>query len=127
MPIRQNQTAAWHLSKTAPLRLALFTDTFTPEINGVARTLERLTHYLEQQNIPYIVFAPEAGTKVPAVPQVKRFTSLPFLLYRECRLAIPNPIHLAQTLQSFQPTLIHIATPFKFYAVLLALSEMASV
>lgn len=92
--------------------IAIFTDTYAPEINGVARTLGRLTEYLERRNIAYQVFAPETKNFVPLVPQVKRFTSMPFLLYPECRLALPNPIDLNQTLQHFNPTLIHIATPF---------------
>jgi hypothetical protein len=28
------------------MKLALFTDTFYQQVNGVARTLKRLTHYL---------------------------------------------------------------------------------
>jgi glycosyltransferase involved in cell wall biosynthesis len=94
------------------MRIAIFTDTFAPEINGVARTLGRLTEYLGRRNIQYQVFAPETSSSVPSVPQVKRFSSMPFLLYPECRLALPNPINLNQTLQRFNPTLIHIATPF---------------
>ena len=32
-----------------PLRLALFSDTFTPQVNGVARTLERLASAVEER------------------------------------------------------------------------------
>lgn len=40
------------------MRIAIFTDTFAPEINGVARTLHRLTDYLSRNDIEYLVFAP---------------------------------------------------------------------
>ncbi|MRG87419.1 glycosyltransferase family 4 protein [Salinibacillus xinjiangensis] len=94
------------------MRIAIFSDTYAPEINGVARTLRHYTTYLEKQGIEYRLFVPNASTPVPSIPQVQRFTSIPFLLYQECRLAIPNPIKIKQSLDEFKPTLIHIATPF---------------
>jgi len=94
------------------MRIAIFSDTYAPEVNGVARTLKRYTDYLENQGIEYRLFVPESSTPVPSVPQVQRFTSIPFLLYGECRLAIPNPRQIKQALDEFKPTLIHIATPF---------------
>jgi len=94
------------------MRIAIFSDTFAPEINGVALTLKRFTEYLEKQDIEYRLFVPTANTPVPSVPQVERLTSIPFLLYRDCRFTIPNPSHIKQVLDEFKPTLIHIATPF---------------
>ncbi|MBO7744603.1 glycosyltransferase family 1 protein [Paenibacillus sp. MWE-103] len=96
------------------MRLALFTDTFAPEINGVARTLERWTNYLQARDVPCLVFAPDpASSKSPeASPFVERFASMPFFLYPECRLALPNPIHVRRALDAFRPTVIHVATPF---------------
>ncbi|NBD27613.1 glycosyltransferase family 4 protein [Paenibacillus glycinis] len=96
------------------MRLALFTDTFAPEINGVARTLERWTDYLRAQDVPCLVFAPDPAISKSreASPFVERFVSLPFFLYPECRLALPNPLHVRRALDAFQPTMIHVATPF---------------
>ncbi|PZD94615.1 glycosyltransferase family 1 protein [Paenibacillus sambharensis] len=96
------------------MRLALFTDTFEPDVNGVARTLGRWTEYLRRQGVQVKVFAPDPVGRSETSPshQVERFISLPFFLYPECRLALPNPIHLRKTLASFKPTLIHVATPF---------------
>ncbi|GAE37086.1 glycosyltransferase family 4 protein [Halalkalibacter akibai] len=94
------------------MRIAIFSDTYAPEINGVARTLKRYTDYLDKMKIEYKLFVPESSYQVPAVSHVQRLTSIPFLLYPECRIALPNPLHLKQTLDEFNPTLIHIATPF---------------
>ena len=44
------------------LRIAYFTDTYYPEINGVANTLSRLHGYLERNQIEHIFFAPEYST-----------------------------------------------------------------
>jgi hypothetical protein len=40
------------------MKLALFSDTFHPQVNGVARTLKRLTHYLEKNDVPHKVIMP---------------------------------------------------------------------
>lgn len=97
------------------MRLAIFTDTFEPDVNGVARTLGRWVSYLRKQGVPVLVFAPDPlrphGDKAPS-HDVERFISLPFLLYPECRLALPNPIHIRKQLEAFKPTLVHVATPF---------------
>lgn len=41
------------------LRIAYFTDTYYPEINGVANTLSRPHGYLERNQIEHIFFAAE--------------------------------------------------------------------
>jgi glycosyltransferase involved in cell wall biosynthesis len=97
------------------MRVAIFTDTFLPEVNGVAQTLGRWVRYLEDQGIPCKVFAPDSGLDETAAydyTMVESFYSIPFLLYPNCKLAIPRPIQLYHQLASFRPTLIHVATPF---------------
>jgi phosphatidylinositol alpha 1,6-mannosyltransferase len=42
------------------MRLALFTDTFVPQMNGVALTLGRFTDYLNRRGIEHLVFSPKA-------------------------------------------------------------------
>ncbi|MDQ6420367.1 glycosyltransferase family 1 protein [Paenibacillus sp. LHD-117] len=98
------------------MKVAIFTDTYAPEINGVARTLGRWTDYLERQGVHCKVFAPEPSAAsqqgAHAMSPVERFASLPFFLYPECRLALPNPSFIRKALRDFQPDLIHVATPF---------------
>ncbi|MFC0562054.1 glycosyltransferase family 4 protein [Halalkalibacter alkalisediminis] len=93
------------------VRVAIFTDTYAPEINGVAKTLERLTRYLAKNQMEFRVFAPETKATVPGVRQIERFASIPFFLYPQCRITLLNPLQINQTLEEFQPTLIHVATP----------------
>lgn len=94
------------------MKIAIFTDTFAPDVNGVARTLKRLTDYLEKNNYEFRVFAPESTKESMFSSHIHRFTSLPFFLYPECRLALPNMLQVKAELQSFKPDLIHVATPF---------------
>lgn len=96
------------------MRVALFTDTFLPEVNGVAKTLGRWSAYLESRGVPCRVFAPTANPQGVSESSlsVERFYSIPFFLYPECKFTIPNPLYIKQSLREFNPTLIHVATPF---------------
>ncbi|WP_163102221.1 glycosyltransferase family 4 protein [Peribacillus alkalitolerans] len=94
------------------MKIAIFTDTYDPDINGVARTLKRFTDYLSDQNITFKVFAPKTEETEYVSNHIQRFKSLSFFLYPECRLAFPNLFQIKSELQSFSPDLIHVATPF---------------
>lgn len=97
------------------MKVALFTDTYLPDVNGVARTLGRWVEYLESHGVTCRVFAPQSdngGGSDYNDSMVERFYSIPFLLYPECKLAIPNPISIKKMLQEFKPDIIHCATPF---------------
>jgi glycosyltransferase involved in cell wall biosynthesis len=94
------------------MKIAIFTDTFYPDINGVARTLKRFSHYLDAQNISFKIFAPDSFSIDTESSHIHRFKSHSFFLYPECRLAFPNLNNIKSELQNFTPDLIHVATPF---------------
>lgn len=94
------------------MRIALFSDTFWPQMNGVALTLKRWVEHLEHRNIAVRIFAPKSQHDDFFTSNLHSFHSLPFILYPECRLALPNLFTIGAQLQQFQPDLIHIATPF---------------
>ncbi|MGE6595175.1 glycosyltransferase family 4 protein [Bacillus proteolyticus] len=94
------------------MRVAIFTDTFTPQVNGVAKTLERLTKYFQRENIAYSVFAPQHTAEDNFVANVNKMRSIPLtILYPECRFSFPTP-RIKRELLAFKPDIIHIATPF---------------
>ncbi|MBB6669818.1 glycosyltransferase family 4 protein [Cohnella nanjingensis] len=95
------------------VRLALFTDTYAPEINGVAKTLERWVGYLRKQGVACQVFAPARPRGEEAAAGVaERLASVPFFLYPECRIAMPASAGAERKLLDFRPTVVHVATPF---------------
>lgn len=97
------------------MKVAIFTDTFLPDVNGVAGTLGRWADYLERKGVELRIFAPHTVDRnSPSYNSsiVDRFYSIPFLLYPECKLAIPNPNRIRKSLAQFKPDLIHVATPF---------------
>lgn len=94
------------------MKVAIFSDTFYPDINGVSQTLIQLTQYLESRNIVYKVFAPDPRSGEYVSENIRRFKSFPLFLYPECRLAFPNIRSIKSELEDFEPDLIHVFTPF---------------
>jgi glycosyltransferase involved in cell wall biosynthesis len=94
------------------LRIALFTDTFYPQVNGVALTLHRLTQHLTHRGIEHQVYVPETSEAALPSDNVYRMLSIPFMFYPECRIALPNIFKIRNQLDTFRPDLIHVATPF---------------
>ncbi|WP_163536538.1 glycosyltransferase family 1 protein [Gracilibacillus sp. YIM 98692] len=109
------------------MKIAIFTDTYLPDVNGVAKTLGRLTHYLDSTNHSYIVIAPKQTKTNVQNAQFYPQSSFPFPLYRECRVSVPNTIYIRELLKSFQPDIIHIATPFSIGLCGLHLSKKLNI
>lgn len=94
-----------------PLRLALFTDTYAPQVNGVARTLERLVAEVSARGGCARVFTSEDPSAHEA-PHVRRFPSRAFWAYDQLRLSWPAHARVCGELDAFAPTLVHAATEF---------------
>jgi phosphatidylinositol alpha 1,6-mannosyltransferase len=94
------------------MRLALFTDTFLPQTNGVAHTLYRLTNHLNYRGIEHLLFTPRSTQEDSYADTIRPIASIPFLLYPECRMALPNMSAIRKELAAFKPDLLHMTTPF---------------
>lgn len=94
------------------MKVAIFTDTFAPQVNGVARTVGRISSFLGTKNIPYLIFAPDGGQDRPLGKNIHTFPSLDFPFYPECKIAIPNFSQVKDILSDFQPDIIHVVTEF---------------
>jgi glycosyltransferase involved in cell wall biosynthesis len=97
------------------MKIAYFTDTFIPEVNGVTNTLSRLLEYLEGQGIQYAFFAPEYKRKaerpdVPGHKMVHRFKGITTALSPESSLAFPSAGEIAKHCDAFNPDLVHVVT-----------------
>ncbi len=78
-------------------RLALVTDAWHPQTNGVVNTLSRLVSHLESQGTEVLVVSPDAHR------------TLPLPTYPEIRLA-RDPWRAVRRLRDFDPDAIHVAT-----------------
>ncbi|RED15998.1 glycosyltransferase family 4 protein [Parasphingopyxis lamellibrachiae] len=80
------------------MRIAIVTDAWEPQINGVVRTLQSVRRELEKMGHDVHVFSPD------------QFYSLPCPTYSEIRLALVTAEQLGAALMRIAPDAIHIAT-----------------
>jgi glycosyltransferase involved in cell wall biosynthesis len=93
------------------MRLALFSDTFAPQLNGVARTLRTLVDEVHGRGGEVRVFT-TSDPRAESSPGVERWASTPCPSYPELRLSAPNTRRALEALKAYAPTVVHAATPF---------------
>jgi glycosyltransferase involved in cell wall biosynthesis len=94
------------------VRIALVSDTYTPQVNGVTTVLERMTTTLRQAGHDCAVVAPAypRGGGGPGDDRELRVSSLPFPPYPAIRLSVPRVRLIRGFLQRFSPDVVHVAT-----------------
>jgi glycosyltransferase involved in cell wall biosynthesis len=80
------------------MRIAIVTDAWSPQVNGVVRTLQSVRRELEATGHEVRVISPDL------------FRSIPCPTYPEIRLAFAGKAGVARILESFVPDAIHLAT-----------------
>jgi phosphatidylinositol alpha 1,6-mannosyltransferase len=93
------------------MRVAIFTDTYPPQVNGVSRTLERLVGAIEARGGEARVVTVEDPDAAPD-RQVERWPSVPFWAYPQLRMSAPARNRALDTIERWKPTLVHAATEF---------------
>ena len=86
------------IAPQTPQRIAIVTDAWHPQMNGVVRTLTTTCEQLREDGHEVMVVSPD------------QFASIPCPTYPEIRLAFTRPGAVASLLRSFAPEAIHIAT-----------------
>lgn len=94
------------------LRIALVSETWSPEINGVAMTLGRLAEGLGRRGHEIEVVRPRQPMDRPGADHGAAVLrdSLPIPRYTGLRLGLPSGAVLAARWRSARPDLVHIAT-----------------
>jgi glycosyltransferase involved in cell wall biosynthesis len=95
------------LSDAAPLRLVLVTETFPPEVNGVARTLGRWVQAFQERGHTVSVIRPRQKGERRGPLQVY---GMPLPFYQQVRIGIASPVRMRRMLAALAPDLVHIAT-----------------
>ena len=80
------------------MRILIVTDAWTPQVNGVVRTLQATRRMLEAAGHVVGLISPDL------------FRSVPCPSYKEIRLAIVSPSAVGARLEAFEPDAVHIAT-----------------
>lgn len=100
------------MASAAELRVALFSGNYNYQTDGANKALNRLVGYLEDNDIPVLVFSPTG--KTPAFAHRGTLISVPSISIpgrEEYRLARGLNGRLRDDLKAFGPTLIHLSAP----------------
>ncbi len=92
------------------MRIALFTETFLPKIDGIVTRLRHTVEHLQRQGDQVLVICPEGGLKEYKGAKIYGVSGIPLPLYPELKLAIPRPT-IRTVLEKFKPDLIHVVNP----------------
>ncbi|MDG9675247.1 glycosyltransferase family 1 protein [Micromonospora sp. DH14] len=99
------------------MRIAIVTESFPPDVNGVAHSVVRTAEHLLDQGHEPVVIAPAppgAGRQgIDRLPYpLVRIPSVPLPRYQGFRLGVPTNARLAGALLSAEPDVVHLASPF---------------
>lgn len=92
------------------MRIALFTETFLPKVDGIVTRLSHTVDHLQRLGDQVLVFSPDGGLTEYRGARICGVPGFPLPLYPELKLALPRPL-IRQELEDFQPDLIHIVNP----------------
>jgi glycosyltransferase involved in cell wall biosynthesis len=92
------------------MRIALFTETFLPKVDGIVTRLSHTVDHLQRMGDQVMVFSPDGGLREYKGAKIYGIPGFPLPLYPELKLALPRP-SIRQILEDFDPDLIHIVNP----------------
>jgi glycosyltransferase involved in cell wall biosynthesis len=92
------------------MRIALFTETFLPKVDGIVTRLRHTVDHLQRMGNQVLVFAPEGGLTEYKGARVYGVSGFPLPLYPELTMALPRPA-IGEELARFRPDIIHIVNP----------------
>lgn len=96
------------------MKVGIFTDTYYPQVSGVATSIKTLKKQLERQGHTVYIFT----TTDPNVDKnvyernIFRFTSIPFISFTERRIAVRGLFHAYQVAKKLQLDIVHTQTEF---------------
>jgi phosphatidylinositol alpha 1,6-mannosyltransferase len=94
------------------MKVAYFTESLLPLVDGVSLTLARLFGTLERADVEFLIFSPFVpGADLSWAGRVRRVRSVRFPLYPDYRVSLPFSRRVRRELDSFQPDLIHVVSP----------------
>jgi phosphatidylinositol alpha 1,6-mannosyltransferase len=98
------------------MRIAIITESFPPDLNGVAHSVVRVAEHLLARGHAPLVIAPEPASGARAVTgplpyPVVRVPSLPVPGYASFRLGLPSA-RIGNALREHRTDVVHLASPF---------------
>jgi glycosyltransferase involved in cell wall biosynthesis len=113
------------------MRIALFTETFLPKVDGIVTRLKHTVDQLQRLGDQVLVISPDGGLREYKGAKIYGVSGFPLPLYPELKLALPRPA-IGEELERFKPDIIHVVNPAVlglaglFYSKMLNLPLVAS-
>ncbi|BAY25208.1 group 1 glycosyl transferase [Calothrix sp. NIES-2100] len=92
------------------MKIALFTETFLPKVDGIVTRLRHTVDHLQRHGNQVLVIAPEGGITEHKGAKVYGVSGFPLPLYPELKMALPRPA-IGYALEDFKPDIIHVVNP----------------
>ncbi|MFZ9269934.1 MAG: glycosyltransferase family 4 protein [Prochlorococcaceae cyanobacterium] len=92
------------------MKIALFTETFLPKVDGIVTRLTKTVQELVAAGDQVVIVCPEGAPARYCGAEVIGFPATPLPLYPELKLALRLP-SVAEALERFQPDLVHVVNP----------------
>lgn len=92
------------------MRIALFTETFLPKVDGIVTRLRYTVEQLQRMGDQVLVISPDGGLTEYKGAQIHGVSGFPLPLYPELKLALPRP-SIGYAVERFKPDLIHVVNP----------------
>ncbi|MFQ4144291.1 glycosyltransferase family 1 protein [Chlorogloeopsis sp. ULAP02] len=92
------------------MRIALFTETFLPKVDGIVTRLRHTVEHLQRRGDQVLVICPDGGMTEYKGAQIYGISGFPLPLYPELKMALPRPA-IGHILEKFQPDIVHVVNP----------------
>lgn len=94
------------------MKICLVTETYPPEINGVAKTLHRISHDLKVLGHSVTIVRPHQSgeAKVSKIPHITIVPSLPIPVYQGLHFGLPSRTLLKKIWSNNKPDIVYVAT-----------------
>ena len=92
------------------MKIAFFTETFLPKVDGIVTRLTKTIDNLVQNGDEVVVFCPEGCPTEYKGAKIIGVAAMPLPLYPELKLGLPGPA-VSDALENFKPDLIHVVNP----------------
>jgi phosphatidylinositol alpha 1,6-mannosyltransferase len=110
------------------MRVAVVAETFLPRMNGVVNSVIHITRHLKARGIPVVIVTASAypDTSFEGIP-VERVLAVTLPGVHEYDVAVGRFSRCASILAEFEPTVVHLASPFVLGARMQAAAHAAGV
>ncbi|HEY9810689.1 MAG TPA: glycosyltransferase [Halomicronema sp.] len=92
------------------MRIALFTETFLPKVDGIVTRLRHTVEQLQKAGDQVLIFCPAGGLTEYKGAKIYGISGYPLPWYPELKMAFPRP-SIGMELQRFKPDLVHVVNP----------------